>query len=78
METPAGSAMGALAPAPGMSRGRSGFSGKRRDDAGAADLGWRSGEWRVRGAILEGSNQSRARFVGIGPGIAVRIVFRAK
>ena len=48
--------------------------GKRRDDAGAADLGWRSGEWRVRGAILEGSNQSRARFVGI----AVRIVFRAK
>ena len=54
--------------------------GKRRDDAGAADLGWRSGEWRVRGAILEGWNQSRARFVGIGPGIAVRIVqvFRAK
>ena len=52
--------------------------GKRRDDAGAADLGWRSGEWRVRGAILEGSNQ-----VGLGSwesqsGIAVRIVFRAK
>ena len=35
--------------------------GKRRDDAGAADLGWRSGEWRVRGAILEGSNK-----VGLG------------
>jgi hypothetical protein len=39
--------------------------GKRRDDAGAADLGWRSGEWRVRGAILEGSNQVDVRQIAI-------------